>query len=445
MVPQPELPLFTAQLIVQGPNEGPGRPTRGRDERGSAADPFGHEGLAAFTAQLLLEGCGSRDALAFADALDLLGASLGSAATQDGSTIHLQCLSRFAAQGLELMASAVLEARFEEAEIERIRAQWLGALAQRDDDPRRITRSIGARVFFGAEHPYAHPEDGYAESIQSIDQALLQRAHRQLWHPQGAVLLLTGEFAPEPIFSLVEALFSTWDAGVAAQPLAKRAVSRPSFQRSQVVVHPRRALSQTQVRFMLPAHPRNGVMESEYALLNAIFGGAFTSRLMQNLREDKGLSYGASSAVVRWAHAGYWLASASVDAQESELALREFLYEIQRLKSEPPSAEELERAKTTYLSDWSQSFESHNGMLAQLAGMARYGFAPEHLAATAGQIAETSLEQVQALAESLATAPYCLSLVGEPASLLEALEALQLPEPLFCDAWGTKLVGEAQR
>lgn len=342
-VQRPQLPIVQALLVTGG---------------GTTNDPAAIPGLASFTAELLDEGAGGRDALALADAVEQLGASLGTGADWEGGQVSLQVLRPRLPEALRLMADVAFRPDFPEAEIRRIRDERLTNLARARDLPGAIAANAFSTLVFGADHPYGRSSS--TESLRRIDRAALVDFHRRHYTPVGATLVLVGD-VDESVHAMVEQAFGPW-TGAAESAVVAPAPPAPAATRIFLVDKP--GAVQSEVRIGHPGAARG--TDDFYALqvLNVILGGSFTSRLNQNLRETHGYSYGAGSAFGLRRGVGPFVAQAAVVATRTDSSLVQFFHELNRIRDQAVPADELERAKGFITLGLPRSFETN----AQIAG-----------------------------------------------------------------------------
>ncbi|HEV3051898.1 MAG TPA: insulinase family protein, partial [Longimicrobium sp.] len=179
-VRQAELPVVSAVLVTRG--------------AGSADEPAESPGLASFTASMLDEGAGGRDALALADALDLLGANLSTGSGTDAAQANLYVLRQNFPAALRIMADVVTRPDFPEREVNRLRDEKLTALARAKDEATTIANNAFASLVYGGQHPYGR----YAttEATRGLDRGRVQAFHAARYRPETSTLILVGDVDP---------------------------------------------------------------------------------------------------------------------------------------------------------------------------------------------------------------------------------------------------------
>jgi zinc protease len=404
---------------------------------GPLAEPA-RAGLPALAASMLDEGAGELDATRFASALQLLGASLSASAGPESASVNLAVLKRNFGKAAGLMADAIRRPRMQESDWSRVKALHLENLRQEDEEPTVVASRVGVRELFGKENPYGWPTQGTVATVSPLKLEDVRREHARLFRPEFATVLVAGDITQEEARAALEKAFSDWkrersgakpdqDSGLAAKPgdgLRVYIVDRPEA-------------VQTVIRFITPGPRYQNQERPRLRLLNTILGGSFTSRLNQNLREKNGYTYGARSAFQMLPSAGYFVASASVKADVTGAALKEFMSEFDRLRQGTVSAEEATKARETIKADTVQDFAGLSGLLGAavepLTAGAPFATIGQDLRAMAG----VSEKELNALANAAVPIERgVLVLVGDRGLILEQIKDLGLPAPSIVDAQG---------
>ena len=355
------LPLVTASLTLPA---------------GAVVDPDGKAGLASLTASMLSEGTERLTSLEFADEVEVLGATLSASSGQDSSQVFLQTLPRNLEATLALASELLMTPRFDPKEFERIHQLTSNSLQQRQDEPKAVASITGTRAFFGEGHPYAHPVDGTLESLENLSLEDVKTFYSTYWRPEGATLVVVGDVDRKGLEGLLNEKLGTWQ-GKGPVPEIANPVAPTSLGRTVIVDVP--GAPQTVIRFLMPGPGIRTPDAATLELLNTLFGGSFTSRINQNLREDKGYTYGARSSFVMLRSTGYFVGSSSVRTEVTGAALAEFLKEYRRLEAGDITADELERSRATQNADMVQLFETQSGVVSAFSDVALYGLGEDHL------------------------------------------------------------------
>jgi zinc protease len=354
-VRQAELPVVSAVLVTRG--------------AGSADEPGELPGLASFTANMLDEGAAGLDALQLADALDLLGASLSTGSGTDAAQTTLYVLRQNFPRALQLMADVVIRPDFPEREVNRLRDERLTALARARDEATTIANNAFASLVYGGQHPYGRFP--VAESTQGLDRARVQAFHASRYGPRNSTLILVGDVDPAQMQPLIAQAFGGWTAQNAMQ--LGEPPRAPTIGRTTVYLIDKPGAAQSEIRIGHPGVPRSSPDYFPVLVMNTMLGGTFTSRLNTNLRETHGWAYGASSSFQFLRGAGPFTARAGVQTNATDSALVEFFKEINRIRTEAVTPQELQKIKNFVALRLPDQLETTSDMAGQLAALETYG------------------------------------------------------------------------
>lgn len=307
---------------------------------GLASDPQPLPGMSNLLAGLLREGTATRSSVQIAEELQRLGASLSASAGNDGLFVSASGLSSSAQPLAALFADVVRNPAFPENEVQLAKANALQGLKAMQAQPAYQANRAMGRVLFG-DHPYGNTLPTEA-GIQGTDIAGLQAAHASRFHPERALLVIAGPLDAEAALALADTHFGDWrgQGEAVAEVAAPQAAKAPQF-----VLVPRENSVQSAVRIGRPAFAADDDRAIPAALANTILGGGFDSRLMRNLREDKGYTYGAGSSFGLRAKGGAFQAQADVRNEVTGAAIGEFFKEFEQMRTVTVDADELQRAK----------------------------------------------------------------------------------------------------
>ncbi|PBS12073.1 peptidase M16 [Lysobacteraceae bacterium NML93-0792] len=307
---------------------------------GLASDPQPLPGMSNLLAGLLREGTATRSSVQIAEELQRLGASLSASAGNDGLFVSASGLSSSAQPLAALFADVVRNPAFPENEVQLAKANAAQGLKAMQAQPAYQANRAMGRVLFG-DHPYGNTLPTEA-GIQGTDIAGLQAAHASRFHPERALLVITGPLDAEAALALADTHFGDWrgQGEAVAEVAAPQAAKAPQF-----VLVPRENSVQSAVRIGRPAFAADDDRAIPAALANTILGGGFDSRLMRNLREDKGYTYGAGSSFGLRAKGGAFQAQADVRNEVTGAAIGEFFKEFEQMRTVTVDADELQRAK----------------------------------------------------------------------------------------------------
>jgi len=329
---------------------------------GNAVVAHSAPGLAEMTATVVRTGTTSRSNRQIEEDLRRMGAGLGSSSGADSSAISASGLAESSSGILELIADLARNASFPEGEFERERRQRFEELKVERTTPGFLANERLRRVLFG-EHPYAiiAPTE---EQVASFRREQLVEFYREHYVPEGSLLLAVGDFSTDAMLEQVKSVFGSWNAPKPALPTSP-APPRPSGRRVHLVSMP--GTVQTQVLVGNLAITRRDRDWYRLTLANAIYGGAFHSRLVLNIREQKGYTYSPGSGVNALRQHGYFTVRAAVRNDVVAATLNEIFYEMDRMRSLPVTPEELDSARHYLTGVFSLGVATQNGLLGQLS------------------------------------------------------------------------------
>ena len=344
-------------------------------EGGAAQDPPEKPGVAQMLARLLDEGAGPYDSDAFQERLAARAIELTFHAGPDAVGGSLKTLVKHADEAFELLRLALAEPRFDADAIERVRAQTIAGLRYQANDP-----NVAASKRFFAEafpdHPYGRPASGTVGSVAAITRDDLVRLHRAVITRSRVKVAMVGAIGPERLGELVDAVFGSLPE---AEPLRPVPPTMVAGRGSRVVVD--LDVPQSVIRFGL-----NGVTWRDpdftpaYVLNHVLGGGAFTSRLFQEVREKRGLAYSVGTSLVSYrASAMTWGFTATKNERVPE-ALDVIASEMIRLKEEGPTDDELQKAKDYLTGSYALGFDTSTKIAHQLAQIAFEGLGIDYIA-----------------------------------------------------------------
>jgi len=329
---------------------------------GNAAAAHGSPGLAGMTAAVVRTGTNSRASRRIEEDLRRMGADLGTHAGADSSVISISGLAEFSEKMLELVADLARHASFPADEFERERRQRLEELRVERTTPSFLASERLRRVLFG-EHPYAIAAPT-VEQVAAYRRDQLEEFYRAHYVPADALLIVVGDFDSRSVLGQIEKIFGDWQAPQ-PEPHVSPAPPHPSGRRVHLVHMP--GTVQTQVLVGNLAITRRDPDWYRTSLANSIYGGAFHSRLVINIREQKGYTYSPRSAVHALRQHGYFTVHAAVRNEVAAATLTEIFYEMDRMRSLPVTPEELESARNYLAGVFSLGVATQDGLLGQLS------------------------------------------------------------------------------
>lgn len=377
-------------------------------------------GLAQMTAGLLTQGTTTRTAPQIAAQIEGLGANVGAGAGVDFTNVFANAPADVFPQTLALMADVVRNPTFATEELERAQAQTLDGLRVQLSQPGPVANQSVGRVIYGAA-PYGAPGGGTVNSVPTLTREDVVAFHQAYMNPHDAVLTFSGAITPDQARALAQQAFGDWtvpsrpsvNADMAGPALAPRVVviDQPGAGQAAVVVAAR-GVSRTDADYF------------PLALGNTLLGGGYSSRLNQEVRIKRGLSYGAGSNLGVRADEGVFTASAQTRNDAVPAVAELILSEIGRMGTERVTEAELGPRRAVMLGGFGRSLETVDGLGGFVANLALYDLPMSELAAYAGNVRSVTPEQIQAaFARHLPGSEASLVIVGDAAQFIEALRA----------------------
>lgn len=363
---------------------------------GKAFTPPAKAGLSAATAQLLREGTTTRSAQQVAEAIESVGGTLSTYGSWDSAAALLQVTSDQLDLGLGLLADVMLRPSFPAEEVERWRRQALSALQVQQEDASYLADAVVGRAVYEQGHAYGLPDEGTPDSVRSLTRDDLVAFHRDHYVANQAILAVVGDVEAADAFARVERAFGAWPRGkereVSPVELAPRA--RP---RLLVVDMPDSVQSEIRVGQVGIAFRDPDFFVAD--VYNAILGGGSSSRLYQEIRHKRGLSYGASSYFLKALQPGLFSASASTKTESTVESVEVMLETMRSLQKAPVPAAELEGRKTYLSGVFPLQIETPLGIADKVVEALKYGLGREFIESYRGGIQAVTAEQVRSFAE----------------------------------------------
>lgn len=392
---------------------------------GSVHEDASKLGLASLTADLLDEGAAGRSALALGEAFESLGARFSTGATVHRAVVTLRVPVERLEEALALAADVVLRPTLAQEELDRKRAERITTLIRLHDEPNAIAGTLFDRVIFGEAHPYGRPTIGTEATLTAITAADVRAFWERYYHAGNASVVVVGDITPDRARAAIERAFGGW-AGGAAEAVAIADAPVRTERRIYLVDKPGSAQS-----VIVMGHEGVARTTPDHAtleVLNTALGGSFTSRLNQNLREDKGYTYGARSSFDMDIGAGAFSAGAAVQTDATAPALTEFIRELEGIH-EPMPADEMNRARKFLAMSYPARFQSVAAVAARVGELQLYGLPDDTFSRWVGEVLAVNGPEVERAADArIHPDRLAIVVVGDRARIEESIRALNLGE-----------------
>ena len=419
VAPVRKLPVVTVVAVV---------------DAGAVCDPVGKEGVAQLTARAMLEGAAGLGGAELVERFERLGTALDAGADWDGAIFRMNVMSSRLKEALGLFGGVLTTPEFPEREVERLRAERLAEILQQRAEPRGLADEMLDRFVYAEESRYAKPEGGSATSVQGLARGDLERFYVARYAPAATTIVVAGDVSADDAERLVAEAFGQWTG---PRPPRVAAVDRAARPSRAVHLVSKPDAPQSELRVGQVGLPRLHPDYFSALVMNALLGGLFSSRINMNLREVHAYTYGASSLFAWRRQAGPWLVSTAVKSDVTADATREVLAEIDRMRAEPVTPDELSLA-TSYLDGvFPIRYETAGSIASALASLVLYGLPEDYFDRYRERVRSVTTQNVLDAAQKyLSPEVMQVVVVGDPAVVREPLAKLAVGPMTVYDADG---------
>ncbi|MBA3357483.1 MAG: insulinase family protein [Pyrinomonadaceae bacterium] len=400
-----QLPTFTMQMVILS---------------GGLSDPPDSRGLASFTASLLREGTRTRTSLEIAEQVESLGATLS--ANSDLSSFTTTVTSSGLAQNLgrvlDILTDVVREPVFPADELEKHKTRTVSQLQLQRTNPNFLAGERFSRVIYGDQHPAGFVSSP-VDSLKKTTSADLKKFHSEHYLPSNAILTVVGQVTLKEILPKIERELGDWKRGDAPKT-ETRAVPNQSAPKIYLIDRPGSVQTVLQLGNL-------GITRTDpdyFALLvmDKVVGTSPTSRLFRNLREDKGYTYGAYSNFGGSKFRGTWAANSEVRTAVTEGAMKEFMFELKRIRDERVAPDELDNAKHALVGSFALSLERPQTLLQNIITQKLYDLPADYWDTYPQKVAEITAADVQRVAQKYVDLSHLqIVAVGDAAQIRDVL------------------------
>jgi len=348
-------------------------------------------GYVSFAGQLMMTGTDNRTKAELDEEIDFIGASLSASSTG----LFGSSLTKHKDKLLDLMTDVLYNPAFPQDELDKLKKQTLSGLAASKDDPSAIASNVRGVLNYSLDHPYG--EFTTEESVENITLEDCKNYYDTYFRPNIAYLAIVGDITPKEAKKLIKSKFSDWEQKEV--PSFTYEVPQPP-EETFVALVDRESSVQSVISVTYPVELKVGDEDRIKArVLNQILGGGFSSRLMQNLREDKAFTYGARSSLSANRLIGNFNASASVRNEVTDSAVTEFIAELMKIKAEGVTQKELDDAKASIIGSFARSLERPQTVASFAINTAKFNLPEDYYANYLKNVSAITLEDVKAAAE----------------------------------------------
>ncbi len=383
-------------------------------QTGDINDPDEWTGLSSAMGSLLTEGTENYTSLQLAEKIERLGASISASVSDDFTIVAASTLSLYSSEVLGLLAEVVLRPTFPEDELDLYRRNTIESLKFQRSQPGFLANEQAARLIYG-EHPYAIISPSAAD-IEKIDRETLARFHSAVFVPNGAMFIVVGDVKTDEVISELNDLFGGWQVKERKESSFHAPPTRSA--RSLTIVD-RPGSAQANIVLSNLAVKRTHPDYFPILVMNQVLGAGASSRIFMNLREEKGYTYGAYSRLDMKRLAGEFEATAEVRTSVTGESLKEFFYELERIRTEKVGETELQDAKNFLTGVFPIRAETQEGLTNLIVNQQLYGLPDDYLQTYREKVAAVSSDEVLRVAsEHIRPEEMAIVIVGDAEEVL---------------------------
>ncbi len=378
---------------------------------GSSQDPAGKEGLANFVTAMLDEGAGELSSREFQERMEDLSMRMSYEEAKDAFYGNFETLTENRDEAAKLLKLALNEPRFEADAIERIRQQLIAALVYAARDPDKVALNEWYALAFKG-HPYARPANGTEQTIATVTHDDLEGYRKRVFAKDTLKVVAVGDIDAAQLGRLLDDVFGDRPAKAELTPVSK---TSPVTGGKQEVIEMN--VPQSVAVFGLGAMPRKDPEFIPAFVLNQILGGGgFASKLMEEVREKRGLAYSVYTYVYPYQHASIFSGGVATRNDAMGQSLDVIRDELKKMAEQGPSQEDLDNAKNYLIGSYPLRFDTNAKIATQLLGLRVDGFGPDYVEKRNAMIAAVTLDDMKRVAKKLLeTQNLIVTIVGKPA------------------------------
>ena len=386
---------------------------------GEAHEPADSVGLTSALASMLSEGTENYSSRRLAEKIERLGANISVGASDDYTIVGASSLAVYGSDVLDLMAEIVFKPIFPESELNLYKQNTIESLKFNRSQPGFLANEQTARILYGT-HPYAtiSPQ---AEDIEKITRESLIALQKQLFVPNNAIFIVVGDVDKTSLIGEIEAKFGGW---IPAEIAAKEFPKPPTRTARTLTIVDRPGSAQSNIVISSLAIERTNPDYFPFTLMNQILGAGASSRVFMNLREEKGYTYGAYTRLDTKKLSGEFEATAEVRTSVTGDSLKEFFYELNRIRDEKVGADELQDAKNFLAGVFPIRAETLEGLTGLIVSQKLAGLPDDYLQTYRDKINAVTIEEVAATAKKyIEPEKMAIVIVGDAGEVLPQVKS----------------------
>jgi zinc protease len=409
-------------------------------DAGYAADQFAAAGTADLALNMMDEGTTSRTSQQISEEAAGLGAEIQTGSNLDMSSVTMSALKENLDPSLDLFADVILHPNFPQADFDRLKKEQLATIEREKATPIQMALRVLPQLLYGKDHAYGLPftGSGYASTVQTISRDDLAKFHDTWFKPNNATLVVVGDTSMAELKPKLEKVFGRWRAG---EVPTKNISTVGEKAQSVIYLLDRPGSQQSVILASELAPPKANPHEVAIEAMNQVLGGAFSSRMNMNLREDKHWSYGARTLIVDAEGQRPFVVYAPVQTDKTSESIAEIDKELTDIRSDrPPTPDEVAKAKDQRTLTLPGRWETNNAVLNSIVEMVRFGLPDDYWDAYPGRVRELSDAQVEQAAESVVKPKRLVwVVVGDREKIESGIQKLNLGQIQILDADGNPI------
>jgi zinc protease len=355
-----KLPLIELRMTTKG---------------GTSYDPTGYDGLASLTAGLLRKGTTTRTATQISEEIDFIGGTLSASTGSDYFVVTSEVLKKDFDKGFSVFSDILLHPAFAQEEIERERSQRLATIEQYKENPGTVASIYFNKVVYGS-HPYGRQSIGTVASLKKITGDDIEKFYKEVFLPNTSILTVVGDFDTKEMLAKVKSMFNSW---VKETPKSVKIEKPVVFKGRKVFILNKSDATQTQVRIGNIGVERKNPDYFAITAANTILGGGFTSRLTEEIRVRRSLTYGVSSSFPSNLEGGTYLISTFTKNQTAREIIDVALNEVKKFRESGATQQELLKAQNYIAGGFSRGLQAPEALAAQISDVEFYQFPGDYL------------------------------------------------------------------
>ncbi len=386
---------------------------------GNSQDPTGKDGVANFITAMMDEGAGELKSEEFQERMEDISMRMSYDDSKDSLYGSMETLTINRDKAVELLRLSVLSPRFDADAVDRIRAQLLAGIAYSDKDPEKVAmKNWLAKVFEG--HPYARSANGTAETLRAITSDDLKAYHKRTFAKSNLKVVAVGDITAAELGKMLDDVFGGLPEKPDLLPVAQTVPVNGGVQ-SVVAMDVPQSVAVFGLGAMMRKDPD---FMAGFVINHILGGGGFSAKLMEEVREKRGLAYSVYSYIQPFQHASILAGSVATKNESMAESLDIIRAELTKMANNGPTEDDLKSAKDYLTGSYALRFDTNSKIATQLLGLLQDDFGPEYVETRNAQVEAVTMDDVKRVAKKLLDSKaLTVTVVGKPVGLKSAAPA----------------------